>query len=145
VLGQMLGNSNSATGSSPNSGASPGNNTTVATSGQGSATAAVSSAGLPSVQSGILDTTPSIHSLSTVSSFSPPALDLQGGNAVLPPVQALGRVQQDIASGPASIPLNSPAIPLALSEPASLVLLVAASVAYLGGGIGRRLRRVPAS
>jgi hypothetical protein len=97
------------------------------------------------VRSGILDTTTSIHSPLTVASFSPPALDLQGGNTALPPVQAVAQVQQDLFSGSASMPLGGPAVPFALPEPGPLVLLVVASVAYLGSDIGGRRRRAPAS
>jgi hypothetical protein len=144
----MLGSANPTAGAGVSTGTSLGNNTaatTVTASGQGLATTSAGSTGLPGVQSGILDTTTSIHSPLTVATFSPPALDLQGGNAVLPPVQAVDQVQQDTASGSASVPLGGPAIPLALPEPGPLVLLVFASVAYLGSDIGRRRRRTPAS
>jgi hypothetical protein len=111
-------------------------------SGQGSSAGTAVSASLPSVQSGILDPAMSIHAPLTVASFSPPALDLQGSsNTALPPVQSADQVRQDLSSGSAGVVPSGAAVPLALPEPTPLVLLVIASMAYLGGDIGRRRRR----
>jgi hypothetical protein len=97
------------------------------------------------VQNGLLDTTTNLHSPLTVASFSPPALDLQGSNTVLPPVQAVDPVRQDPSQGAAGASPAGSAVPLALPEPGPLVLLLVASVAYLGGNRCRRRSRVPAS
>jgi hypothetical protein len=143
----MLGNANPTAGATSGSTASRNNAaaTTSTTSGQSPATSTAASAGLPSVQNGLLDTTTSIHSPLTVASFSPPALDLQGSNTALPPVQAADQVRQDLSSGAAGVSPDGSAVPLALPEPGPLVLLVVASVAYLGSNRGRHRSRVPAS
>jgi hypothetical protein len=109
----------------------------------GPATTTAGSTGLPSVPSGILDTA-SIHAPPAVASFSPPALDLQGTSAVLPPVQAVDQVRQATSSESLGVLPSGSAIPLALPEPSPLVLLVLASAAYLGVNI-RRHRRASAS
>jgi hypothetical protein len=109
----------------------------------GPATTPAGSAGLPSVASGLLDTA-SIHAPPAVASVSPPALDLQGTGAVLPPVQAVDQVRQASSSGSPGVLPSGSVVPLAVPEPGPLVLLGIASAAYLGINIRRR-RRASAS
>jgi hypothetical protein len=54
-------------------------------------------------------------------------------------------VRQDSSAGSAGVSSSGPVVPLAIPEPGTLVLLVVASAAYLGGNLRHRRRRAPAS
>jgi hypothetical protein len=144
MLGQMLGGSNS-TASAGGTGSSAPGNSAATTVDHGPAPSTAGGLALPNVSSGILDGAPSVHAPLTVESFSPPALDLQGSNMALPPVQALDQVRANVSLEALGTTQEGAAVPLALPEPSPFVLLVLASGVYLGADLRRRRGHAPAS
>jgi hypothetical protein len=95
----------------------------------------VSTSPLPDVKSGLLNASSGLQAPLTGGNpaLPPIAQSSQDPNLALPPVQATNQVGQGVAAAvDVGVTSNSP-IALAVPEPSSLILIVFACGAYLGG------------